>query len=58
MARIYANLIKKGMKTIDDVPEKLKKAVQTDCFFLPKSSKTVRKAGKEKRKVHQVCPIN
>ncbi len=28
MARIYANLIKKGMKTIDDVPEKLKKTVQ------------------------------
>lgn len=28
MAKIYANLIKKGLKTIDDVPAKLKKAVQ------------------------------
>lgn len=28
MAKIYANLIKKGLKTIDDVPEKLKKAIQ------------------------------
>ena len=28
MARIYANLIEKGIKTIDDVPEKLKDQVQ------------------------------
>ena len=28
MAKIYANLIKKGLKTIDDVPDKLKDAVQ------------------------------
>lgn len=28
MARVYANLIKKGLKTIDDVPLALKKAVQ------------------------------
>lgn len=28
MARIYANLIKKGLKTIDDVPEALKEAVK------------------------------
>ncbi len=28
MAKIYAELIKKGMKTIDDVPEKLKLDVQ------------------------------
>lgn len=28
MAQIYADLIKKGLKTIDDVPEKLKAAVQ------------------------------
>lgn len=28
MAKIYYNLIKKGLKTIDDVPEKLKEAVQ------------------------------
>lgn len=28
MAKVYANLIKKGLKTIGDVPEKLKKAVQ------------------------------
>jgi hypothetical protein len=28
MAKIYANLIKKGLKTIDDVPDKLKKAVK------------------------------
>jgi hypothetical protein len=29
MAKIYAELIRKGLKTIDDVPEKLKAAVQT-----------------------------
>lgn len=29
MAQIYADLIKKGLKTIDDVPAKLKDAVQT-----------------------------
>lgn len=28
MAKIYANLIRKGLKTIDDVPPKLKKAVE------------------------------
>ena len=28
MAQIYASLIKKGLKTIDDVPAKLKGAVQ------------------------------
>ena len=28
MAKIYYNLIKKGLKTIDDVPEELKEAVQ------------------------------
>ena len=28
MAVIYANLIRKGLKTIDDVPERLKAAVQ------------------------------
>lgn len=28
MARVYADLIRKGYKTIDDVPEKLKAAVQ------------------------------
>lgn len=28
MAQVYANLIKKGLKTIDDVPEKLKAEVQ------------------------------
>lgn len=27
MAKVYADLIKKGLKTIDDVPEKLKDAV-------------------------------
>lgn len=27
MAKIYADLIKKGLKTIDDVPDKLKEAV-------------------------------
>ncbi|MEO1815237.1 MAG: CD1375 family protein [Acetobacterium sp.] len=27
MAKIYADLIRKGLKTIDDVPEKLKAAV-------------------------------
>ena len=29
MAQIYATLIRKGLKTIDDVPKNLKKAVQT-----------------------------
>jgi len=28
MARIYAELIKKGLKTIDDVPKALQKAVE------------------------------
>ena len=28
MAKIYADLIKKGLKTIDDVPESLKDEVQ------------------------------
>jgi len=28
MARVYADLIKKGLKTIDDVPAKLKEEVQ------------------------------
>lgn len=27
MAKIYANLIRKGLKTIDDVPEKLRDEV-------------------------------
>lgn len=28
MAKIYANLIKQGLKTIDDVPVKLREAVE------------------------------
>jgi hypothetical protein len=28
MAKIYANLIKKGLKTLDDVPAELKEAVE------------------------------
>lgn len=28
MAKIYAELIRKGLKTIDDVPDKLKAEVQ------------------------------
>lgn len=28
MAKIYAELIKKGLKTIEEVPEKLRKKVQ------------------------------
>lgn len=28
MAAVYASLIKKGLKTIDDVPDRLKDAVQ------------------------------
>lgn len=28
MAKIYANLIRKELKTMDDVPDKLKAAVQ------------------------------
>ena len=29
MAKIYASLIIKGVKTLDDVPDKLKEAVKT-----------------------------
>jgi len=29
MARIYANLIERGLKTLDNVPKKLKEAVET-----------------------------
>ena len=29
MAKVYADLIRKGKKTIDDVPKKLKEQVQT-----------------------------
>lgn len=28
MAKVYADLIRKGIKTLEDVPDKLKKAVQ------------------------------
>lgn len=28
MAKVYADLIRNGIKTIDDVPDKLKNAVQ------------------------------
>lgn len=28
MAKIYANLIRKGIKSIDDVPEKIREAVR------------------------------
>lgn len=28
MAQIYASLIRKGLKTLDDVPESLRKAVK------------------------------
>ena len=28
MAKIYANLIRKGVKTIEDVPEKIREAVR------------------------------
>ena len=28
MAKIYANLIEKGLKTIDDVPEKIRAEVE------------------------------
>lgn len=28
MAKIYADLIRKGIKTMDDVPDKLKEAVR------------------------------
>lgn len=28
MVKIYAELIKKGLKTLEDVPEKLRKAVK------------------------------
>lgn len=28
MAKVYADLIRKGIKTIDDVPDKLKNAIQ------------------------------
>ena len=28
MAKVYANLIRKGLKTIDDVPERIKEQVR------------------------------
>lgn len=28
MAKVYADLIRKGLKTLDDVPDRLKAAVQ------------------------------
>lgn len=28
MAKVYAELIKKGLKTLDDVPERLREAVR------------------------------
>lgn len=28
MSKVYANLIRKGLKTIEDVPDKLKEEVQ------------------------------
>ncbi len=28
MAKVYADLIRKGLKTLDDVPDKLKEAVR------------------------------
>lgn len=28
MAKVYANLIKKGIKTIDDVPERIREEVE------------------------------
>lgn len=28
MAKVYADLIRKGLKTLEDVPDKLKEAVQ------------------------------
>ena len=30
MAKVYADLIRKGLKTIDDVPEKIKEDVQRE----------------------------
>ena len=36
MAKVYADLIRKGIKTIDDVPEKLKAIVMAiPPFFRP-----------------------
>ena len=29
MAKVYVDLIRKGLRTIDEVPEKIKKEVQT-----------------------------
>lgn len=33
MAKIYAELIKKGYKTLDDVPERLKESVKSLLCF-------------------------
>jgi len=32
MAKVYADLIRKGLKTIDDVPEKLRAEVQAILY--------------------------
>lgn len=43
MVRVYVNLIQKGVKSIEDVPEQIRKDVQAvldqqtadqDCFFI------------------------
>jgi hypothetical protein len=43
MARIYAALIQKGLKTIDDVPEKLKATVQAILDEANSTSETTTK---------------
>ena len=43
MARIYVALIQKGLKTIDDVPEKLKAAVQAILDEANSTSETTTK---------------
>ena len=43
MARIYAALIQKGLKTIDDVPEKLKAAFQAILDEANSTSETTTK---------------
>lgn len=44
MSRIYANLIERGLKTLDDVPKKLKDAVKQilkDDGYLTDNTKPV-----------------
>lgn len=47
MAKVYASLIRKGRKTIEDVPEMLKEEVKKILGLEEKQEETVKSAGTE-----------